>query len=116
MTIRRFDGASRAVHLPVGGTAVAIRSTGVTTWDDERPRAEARGRRVAAGAGSCRYYLAILVTEPAPTVRPPSRMAKRRPSSMAIGWISFTVIPVVSPGITISVPSGSVTTLVMAVV
>jgi hypothetical protein len=52
-------------------------------------------------------YLMILVTEPAPTVRPPSRMAKRRPSSMAIGWISVTVISVVSPGMTISLPSGS---------
>jgi len=31
------------------------------------------------------YYLVILVTVPAPTVRPPSRIAKRRPSSMAIG-------------------------------
>src|SRR6185312_13372412 len=47
-------------------------------------------------------YLRILVTRPAPTVRPPSRMAKRRPSSMAIGWISVTVISVLSPGMTIS--------------
>jgi hypothetical protein len=61
-------------------------------------------------------HLMILVTEPAPTVRPPSRIAKRRPSSMAIGWISLTVIPVVSPGMTISVPSGSVTTPVTSVV
>ncbi|MDT7788352.1 MAG: hypothetical protein QOF58_6771 [Pseudonocardiales bacterium] len=61
-------------------------------------------------------HLRILVTEPAPTVRPPSRIAKRRPSSMAIGWISLTVMPVVSPGMTISVPSGSVTTPVTSVV
>lgn len=32
-----------------------------------------------------RSYLMIFVTRPAPTVRPPSRMANRRPSSMAIG-------------------------------
>ncbi len=32
-----------------------------------------------------RDHFRILVTRPAPTVRPPSRMAKRRPSSMAIG-------------------------------
>ena len=32
-----------------------------------------------------RNYLTILVTDPAPTVRPPSRIAKRRPSSMAMG-------------------------------
>ena len=32
---------------------------------------------------------------------------KRRPSSMAIGAISLTVIAMLSPGMTISVPSGS---------
>ena len=61
-------------------------------------------------------YLMILVTRPAPTVRPPSRMAKRKPSSMATGWISFTEMSVLSPGMTISVPSGSVTTPVTSVV
>lgn len=61
-------------------------------------------------------YLMILVTRPAPTVREPSRMAKRRPSSMATGWISSTVISTLSPGITISVPSGRVTTPVTSVV
>jgi hypothetical protein len=53
------------------------------------------------------FYLMIFATTPAPTVRPPSRIAKRRPSSMAIGAISSTVIFTSSPGITISVPSGS---------
>ena len=52
-------------------------------------------------------YFKIFVTRPAPTVRPPSRMAKRRPSSIAIGLPSSTVISMLSPGITISVPSGS---------
>ena len=61
-------------------------------------------------------HLLIFVTRPAPTVRPPSRMAKRRPSSMAIGWISSNAISVLSPGMTISVPSGSVTTPVTSVV
>jgi hypothetical protein len=61
-------------------------------------------------------YLMILVTWPAPTVRPPSRMANFRPSSMAIGWISATVMAVLSPGMTISVPSGRVTTPVTSVV
>lgn len=32
-----------------------------------------------------RDYLIILATTPAPTVRPPSRIAKRKPSSIAIG-------------------------------
>ena len=45
----------------------------------------------------------ILATTPAPTVRPPSRIAKRSPSSIAIGAISATFIFTLSPGITISV-------------
>src|SRR5690606_7282734 len=53
------------------------------------------------------HYSIILATTPAPTVRPPSRMAKRSPSSIAIGWISATVIEMLSPGITISVPCGN---------
>ena len=61
-------------------------------------------------------YLRILVTRPAPTVRPPSRIANRRPSSIAIGWISSTVISVLSPGIHISVPSGNVILPVTSVV
>ena len=61
-------------------------------------------------------HLMILATLPAPTVRPPSRIAKRRPSSMATGWISLTDISVVSPGMTISVPSGGCTTPVTSVV
>ena len=32
----------------------------------------------------------IEATVPDPTVRPPSRIAKRRPSSIATGWISST--------------------------
>lgn len=63
-----------------------------------------------------RDYLMILVTLPEPTVRPPSRIAKPRPSSMAMGWISSTLISVLSPGMTISVPSGSVMTPVTSVV
>ena len=35
---------------------------------------------------------------------------------MAIGWISSTDISVLSPGMTISVPEGSVTTPVTSVV
>ena len=68
------------------------------------------------GRFSLVVYLMILVTRPAPTVRPPSRMANRRPSSMAIGWINSTVIAVLSPGMHISVPSGNVTCPVTSVV
>jgi len=58
----------------------------------------------------------ISATTPAPTVRPPSRIAKRSSLSIAIGVISSTVISTLSPGITISVPSGSVATPVTSVV
>ncbi len=47
----------------------------------------------------------ILVTTPAPTVLPPSRIAKCICSSMATGLTSLTVRVTLSPGITISVPA-----------
>src|SRR5271157_2163744 len=61
-------------------------------------------------------YSVIETTTPEPTVRPPSRMAKRSFSSIAIGTISATSIVTLSPGITISVPSGKCTTPVTSVV
>jgi len=63
-----------------------------------------------------RGYSIIEATTPAPTVRPPSRIAKRRPSSIAIGAIRSTSIVMLSPGITISVPSGSLIEPVTSVV
>jgi hypothetical protein len=68
------------------------------------------------GASLGSRHFVIEVTTPAPTVRPPSRMAKRSPSSHAIGVISSTSRLMLSPGITISVPSGSVATPVTSVV
>src|SRR6187399_902443 len=62
------------------------------------------------------YYFVILLTTPEPTVRPPSRIAKRRPSSIAIGAINLTPIVTLSPGMTISVPSGRITSPVTSVV
>src|SRR5947208_238809 len=44
---------------------------------------------------------------PAPTVRPPSRIANRRPFSIATGVISSIASATLSPDITISVPAGS---------
>ena len=52
-------------------------------------------------------YSMIVATRPDPTVRPPSRIAKRSPCSIATGWISSIVISTLSPGMHISVPSGS---------
>ena len=53
---------------------------------------------------------------PAPTVRPPSRMAKRSPFSIATGVCSSISSCTLSPGITISVPSGSFAVPVTSVV
>ena len=61
-------------------------------------------------------YSMTLATTPAPTVRPPSRMAKRRPSSIAIGAIRVALILMLSPGITISTPSGNTHSPVTSVV
>ena len=74
-------------------------------------------------AGPLRYnvykqlsYLMIFVTRPEPTVRPPSRIAKRSPSSIAIGAMSSPLIKTLSPGMTISTPSGRWATPVTSVV
>jgi hypothetical protein len=61
-------------------------------------------------------YSMISVTTPAPTVRPPSRIANRNSVSMAIGVISSTSICTLSPGITISTPSGNSAAPVTSVV
>jgi len=61
-------------------------------------------------------YSTISVIVPAPTVRPPSRMAKREPFSIAIGVISSAETVVLSPGITISMPSGRCSVPVTSVV
>lgn len=96
---------------------VAPHSPCATTTKAGPTKSLVRPRRTDCGCPrSAPGHLMILVTEPAPTVRPPSRIAKRRPSSMAIGWISFTLMKVLSPGMTISVPSASVTTPVTSVV
>jgi len=61
-------------------------------------------------------YFSILPTTPAPTVLPPSRMANRSPSSIAMGVMSSTFILMLSPGMTISTPSGRVIIPVTSVV
>src|SRR5579862_8769514 len=61
-------------------------------------------------------YSIISLTVPAPTVRPPSRIAKRRPLSMAMGVISSISSCTLSPGITISMPAGNCATPVTSVV
>ena len=62
------------------------------------------------------FYSIISVTTPEPTVRPPSRIANRSCGSIAIGVISSTSICTLSPGITISTPSGRCAAPVTSVV
>lgn len=61
-------------------------------------------------------YSIILVTTPAPTVFPPSRMANRSPSSIATAVNNSTFTFTLSPGITISAPPVKLTTPVTSVV
>ena len=61
-------------------------------------------------------YSMMSVTAPAPTVWPPSRMAKRNPFSNATGVISVTSQLTLSPGITISTPVASFMSPVTSVV
>jgi len=82
----------------------------------EFERKRAPGGRPFRSIISRADYSMIFDTTPEPTVRPPSRMAKRSFSSIAIGAISSTLNFRLSPGITISVPSGSVTVPVTSVV
>ena len=94
-----------SVRLVLGGDVVPPFALGA----GERQRRSLVGCHyllVSSGSGY-EPYLLIFMTRPAPTVRPPSRIANRRPSSMAIGAINSTVISVLSPGITICVPSGN---------
>lgn len=48
------------------------------------------------GLNRIRYYLLMLETTPAPTVRPPSRIENLVPSSIAIGAISSTASSMLS--------------------
>ena len=61
-------------------------------------------------------YARISATTPEPTVLPPSRIAKRRPFSIAIAEMSSTVISTLSPGRHISTPAGRLITPVTSVV
>ena len=61
-------------------------------------------------------YSMISETVPAPTVRPPSRIANLNPFSIAIGLINSISSCELSQGITISVPSGRCTIPVTSVV
>src|SRR3954468_3829280 len=109
---------SGAVSEILAGVVRAIRaSPGLGARPEGSYRSTSAPRRGFLGPPRrTANYLMISVTTPEPTVRPPSRMAKRSPASMAMGWISSTSIWMLSPGMTISVPSGRLATPVTSVV
>ncbi len=67
---------------------------------------------------ACHFLPYLMISEivPAPTVLPPSRIAKRRPFSIATGVCSVIASSMLSPGMHISVPSGSFADPVTSVV
>ncbi|SIP99556.1 hypothetical protein SAMN05880582_101317 [Rhizobium sp. RU20A] len=101
----------------IEATMPAPRSDRATLYLGPAPSEHFECRRQAFGPPPLIIdYSMIEATMPAPTVRPPSRIAKRSFSSIAIGTISSTATVTLSPGMTISVPSGSVTIPVTSVV
>ena len=126
----RTEPATSSSSPPPPRTCASSPSS--SRWERRPPRSaparQAKGRSgsprtasaqsiVSTGAHARRAdHSMILLTTPAPTVRPPSRMAKRSFSSMAIGVISSTSSSALSPGMIISTPSFSFTIPVTSVV
>lgn len=95
------------IEAPIrAGNTLPIRNIPVGTTIHCVEMLPGKGAQMVVCCLSDPNYFRILATTPAPTVRPPSRMAKRRPSSMAIGASSLTVIVTLSPGRTISLSAG----------
>ena len=102
---------TKRLYAPYGAPHLRSGPEGGRTapWQKEIP---AKRRGFLKGVN----YSSMSITTPEPTVRPPSRMAKRRPFSMAMGVISSTFMSTLSPGMHISVPSGRVMMPVTSVV
>ena len=115
---RNGPGGRARPTIVAGGAAHRQSNVPATSGPPGRgtgaPRGARAGVRSAVWAGPAHFR--ILVTRPAPTVRPPSRIANRNPSSIAIGAINSTDISVLSPGMHISVPSGNAIDPVTSVV
>ena len=109
-----------AKHLACCARSVAAVAAPYNESIKAVPPAQVRGTASCFRYGASRslrgYYSMIVATRPDPTVWPPSRIAKVRPCSIAIGWISSMVISTLSPGMHISVPSGREITPVTSVV
>jgi hypothetical protein len=124
---RGDDGSSAGDSARGFGRPLAERTPARSNTGPFTGRAVSRGRVVVAPPSgrspqgevltpSPPAYSTISVTTPAPTVRPPSRIANLSSGSIAIGVISSTSIATLSPGITISTPSGRCAAPVTSVV
>ena len=85
-------------------------------WHSARALIRIRSRRCRLLIRCSYPYARISEIAPAPTVRPPSRIANRNPFSIATGVCNSISNWMLSPGITISVPSGSFAVPVTSVV
>ena len=101
-------------NVAISSSPFPLQNTG-TPHTQKSPRVVSEASYIFFESVSSGYFR-ILLTTPAPTVRPPSRIAKRKPSSIAIGAISCTFILMLSPGITILTSSGSIIVPVTSVV
>ena len=79
-------------------------------------RKKRQGKCLVFFIGIIFNYSMISDTTPEPTVLPPSRIAKRRPFSIATGVMSSTVMFTLSPGLHISTSSGRLMIPVTSVV
>ena len=107
--------AGRSPNVAISSSSSSLQNTGPPLSHTKAPEFTSEASYVFFESVSSGYFR-ILLTTPAPTVRPPSRIAKRKPSSIAIGAISCTFILMLSPGITILTSSGSIIVPVTSVV
>ena len=119
----RFSGCgthSKSLILPVGITIITRPTPKENAlcflFSACLQFAAAKKGRALLFPSVCFYASMMFATTPEPTVLPPSLIANRSPFSIAIGVISSISILMLSPGITISTPSGSLMTPVTSVV
>ena len=107
---RKKNSRPRGSGAENGKLPATVRDFPLLTFLSRKKSKRQKAGVLPEGSTPCRFrwlYSMMLDTTPEPTVRPPSRIAKRSPCSIAIGVISLIVIRMLSPGMTISTPSGS---------
>jgi len=102
--LTQLEARRSALHAPAGPVVAAV-ALGALHRDVLASSAFLlRHRRPPRACGARPSYSTTSTTTPAPTVRPPSRMANFSSFSMAMGVISSTSISALSPGMHMSMP------------